>query len=431
MPTLSPPLPSRSQTQAGLPWMHALLKAFPEAPPALEAPQRTERLAARQALATLGLPGKREEAWRFTDLSLLTQIAPSPWEPAPGSTQTLTLPAPAPHSWRLSLNAWSEGCQPSWPEGFEPLLGSDLETHLGRVLEATGTAHHWSVQLNGALAEPVVALRIQPGMSACLEVVSESGQHSGVRAHRLLLVLEEGASLDLLQVHQASGPNLTSVVVEIELGRGSTLHHGLLAQGSANSALLETTAVNQAPGSHYAHTSVCSGWGLARQEPVLLQCEGQATSQLRGLHWVRGHQIADTHSRVHFAGPEGQLDQVHKVVAEEEGRSVFNGCIQVPRQGQRTHASQLSRSLLLSDRARIDTKPELEIVADDVRCTHGATISRLQQDELFYLQSRGIDAPQAARLLLRGFCEEVVAQLPDAATAWSPLSSLLQEVDRP
>jgi Fe-S cluster assembly scaffold protein SufB len=102
---------------------------------------------------------------------------------------------------------------------------------------------------------------------------------------------------------------------------------------------------------------------------------------------------------------------------------VFNGAVRVPRAAQRTDAAQLSRSLLLSDRARVDTKPELEIVADDVRCAHGATVSRLQQDELFYLQSRGIAADQAARLLLRGFCEEVLRDLPPAAAVWHPLQT--------
>jgi Fe-S cluster assembly scaffold protein SufB len=125
-----------------------------------------------------------------------------------------------------------------------------------------------------------------------------------------------------------------------------------------------------------------------------------------------------------FAGPEGRLEQLHKVVAEEAGRSVFNGAVRVPRAAQRTDAAQLSRSLLLSDRARVDTKPELEIVADDVRCAHGATVSRLQQDELFYLQSRGIGADQAARLLLRGYCEEVLRDLPPAAAIWHPLQTL-------
>jgi Fe-S cluster assembly protein SufD len=99
----------------------------------------------------------------------------------------------------------------------------------------------------------------------------------------------------------------------------------------------------------------------------------------------------------------------------------------VPRAAQRTDAAQLSRSLLLSERARIDTKPELEIVADDVHCAHGATVSQLQQDELFYLQSRGIGSAQAASLLLRGYCEEILRCLPAAAAVWQPLPTLLGE----
>jgi Fe-S cluster assembly scaffold protein SufB len=99
----------------------------------------------------------------------------------------------------------------------------------------------------------------------------------------------------------------------------------------------------------------------------------------------------------------------------------------VPRLAQRTNAAQLSRNLLLSNQARIDTKPELEIVADDVRCAHGATVTRLQQNELFYLQSRGISAAVAAGLLKRGFCQEVLRDLPAAAAGWEPLKRLLAE----
>lgn len=413
MPTLSP-LTSQAPPHPGTPWMQALLEAFSAPSPAPE----TARVAT-------GLPGRREEAWRFTDLSLLSQIAPRPLDPAPAGSADL--PAPAAHTWRLPLETCPGGAPQDWPTGIELLTGPDLSTHFSQLLADTGVEPHWITRLNQGLAPAVLALRIHPGVSTSLEVVSDAAERSGVHPHRLLLLLEEGASLDLVQVHRASGSSLTSIGIGIHLKEGARLHHALVAQGSTSSALLAGTAVHQSPGSHYSHTSVSWGWGLARQEPVILQSGGHATTQLRGLHWVREGQIADTHSRVCFAGPEGKLDQVHKVVAEETGRSVFNGCIQVPRLGQRTDASQLSRSLLLSDRARIDTKPELEIVADDVRCTHGATISRLQEDELFYLQSRGIGAPQASRLLLRSFCQEVLADLPAAAQVWNPLASLLEE----
>ena len=105
-------------------------------------------------------------------------------------------------------------------------------------------------------------------------------------------------------------------------------------------------------------------------------------------------------------------------MAADRSHSIFNGAIQVPRAAQRTDASQLSRNLLLSSRARVDAKPELEIVADDVRCAHGATVSQLQQDQLFYLRSRGVAADEAAALLLKGYCCEVVDRLPSAGLSW-------------
>jgi len=187
-------------------------------------------------------------------------------------------------------------------------------------------------------------------------------------------------------------------------------------------------AVEQEPSSDVSLVSVCQGWGVIRHEPQLIQLNGGAKSQLRALQLVQANQLADTHSCVRFNGPEGTLDQLHKVVAAGHGRSVFNGVVQVPREAQRTDAAQLSRSLLLSDRARIDTKPELEIVADDVKCAHGATVSRLQPEALFYLQSRGISPDQAAQLLLRAFCDEVICMLPSTAQAWRPLARLLDGV---
>ena len=116
-----------------------------------------------------------------------------------------------------------------------------------------------------------------------------------------------------------------------------------------------------------------------------------------------------------FAGPDGRLDQVHKALADGAGRSVFNGAVIVPRQAQRTDAAQLSRSLLLSDRARIDTKPELEIVADDVKCAHGATVGELDKTALFYLESRGLPPTMARALLTRAFLSDALASIADDA----------------
>jgi Fe-S cluster assembly protein SufD len=311
------------------------------------------------------------------------------------------------------------------PEGLTRLETGVQDALLGTVLQAAGTADSWLVRFNAALAGQVLALRVRGSVSLPLELVSDCGHGTGVRPLRLLLLLEEDASLELLQVHRATGSSLTTVVVEAQLKPRARLRHGVLAQGSDASCLLAHLAVFQAPASELDLTTVAGGWGLVRLEPAISQVQGAAVTRLRGLQVARDRQIADLHSLVRFEGPEGQLDQLQKAVVDDAGRSVFHGAVQVPQAAQRTNASQLSRNLLLSDRARVDAIPQLEIVADDVRCTHGATVTRLQQEELFYLRSRGLGADQAARLLLAGFCDEILASLPESASRWKPATDLL------
>ena len=393
-------------------WLNPWLAQLP--PPAGDLAAVQQR--GRRALAEQPLPGGRDEAWRFTDLSLLAQL---PLAPATAAEPLPALPPVQPGVLRLQLDGLSDPLAGlSLPAGLAPLSAAELAQGLGHTLAATGCEHHWPVELNHATAGRVLALRVASRARVRLELVSS--QPAALLPLRLLLVLEEKAELELSQLLLAEQPGLTSLVLEAHLARSARLEHGLVALGTPQAALLGQIALEQEPESAVALTTVTAGWGLARLEPRLSQVDGQAHSTLRGLQLVDGRQIADTHSHVHFGGPEGQLDQLHKAVAAGQGRSVFNGAVRVPRAAQRTNAAQLSRNLLLSDRARIDTKPELEIVADDVKCAHGATVSSLQTEELFYLQSRGIDADQAAGLLKRAFCEEVLRQLPAPARACCP-----------
>ena len=381
---------------------------------------------AQPSVHGLELPSRRLEDWRFTDPAPIGAIARQLLAVPPLSS----VPAPLAGTVRLDWNAPDPLAGVCLPAGITPLAGPDLEARLGGALAACAAGSpspSWLVQFDQALAPRTLALCVSASVETTLELVSDAAEGEGLLPLRLLLWVEPGARLELLEVHRSRGRNLTSVVVEAHLCEGAELRHGVLGQGHPEACLLAHFAVTQAPGSSLTQAIAASGWALARIEPRVLQQAGAATTCLRGLQRVEGRQIADTHAEVAFGGPEGRLDQLHKVVADGEGRSVFNGAVRVPRQAQRTEAAQLSRTLLLSDRARIDTKPELEIVADDVKCAHGATVSRLQQNELFYLQSRGIGAAQASRLLLRGFCEEVLAALPAAASVWQPLPTLLAE----
>ncbi len=409
-------------------WLESVLRVFePSLPAAVDESVgglEQGRTAAIDYIRRAGPPNTRQEAWRFTSLAPLLAVPP----------QLLSAPGPAPaadhppDSEVLRLY-WDGNCDPlagvDLPEGLTRLETGFQDSLLGTVIQAAGTADSWLVRFNAALTGQVLALRVRGSVSLPLELVSDCADGSGVRPLRLLLLLEEDASLDLLQVHSAAGPSLTTVVVEAKLEPRARLRHGILAQGTDASCLFAHLAVSQAPASELDLTTVAGGWGLVRLEPAISQVQGAAATRLRGLQVARDRQIADLHSLVRFEGPEGQLDQLQKAVVDDAGRSVFHGAVQVPQAAQRTNASQLSRNLLLSDRARVDAIPQLEIVADDVRCTHGATVTRLQQEELFYLRSRGLGADQAARLLLAGFCDEILASLPESASRWKPAAALL------
>jgi Fe-S cluster assembly protein SufD len=145
------------------------------------------------------------------------------------------------------------------------------------------------------------------------------------------------------------------------------------------------------------------------------QTGAQTATNLYGLSEIAHSQLADTHSLIALSHPHGTAEQLHKCIVDDAAHGVFNGKIWVPRTAQLTNASQLNRTLLLSSKARVDAKPELDIVADNVKCAHGATVSQLDANEIFYLQSRGVSADAAQRLLISGFAMDIIARLPIAS----------------
>ena len=153
----------------------------------------------------------------------------------------------------------------------------------------------------------------------------------------------------------ADGTNAHSHVIEAHLGQESQLQHGFLATSGGSASLLTHCAVEQEPRSSYALTSVVQGWSLGRLEPRVVQVDGQASTTIKGLAVTSAEQQLATHTSVRFNGPEGELDQLQKCLAADRSHTIFNGAINVPREAQRTNAAQLSRNLLLSDRARVDT----------------------------------------------------------------------------
>ena len=375
----------------------------------------------QEALARLGLPTRKHESWRLTNLGRLEAVARMPIS---GVATASDAPPRSDDVVRLVLDGVNDPLEGvTLPEGLTPLEPKELELALGRTLDRCGWSDDWLIEFNHASAQQLLALRVR-GTVPPLEITMAAA--SGLIPTRVLLVVEEKAQLELLQVFSGRGDAAHSHLLEVHLGQEAQLNHGVLACADGVASLFAQCAVEQEPRSTYTFTSVVQGWSLGRIEPRVIQVDGQASTTLKGLAVADAEQQLAVHTSVCFEGPDGELDQLQKCLAAGRSHTIFNGAINVPRKAQRTNAAQLSRNLLLSDRARVDTKPELEIVADDVRCAHGATVSQLQEDELFYLRSRGIGASDAAALLLRGACQEVVEKLPEHATAWRPLERVLK-----
>ena len=381
----------------------------------LEPVQRRGRL----ALSEQGFPSRKQESWRLTDLTRLEALFQlSLADQRSHRSSADSWPSAPEQALRLVIDGSQDPLQGvTLPAGISLLEGAELQQALGHTLSRCRCASDWSVELNHGVSQQILALRIR-GNVPPIELVMLAADAMLVPT-RVLLLVEEKAELEFLQVVSAQGQAAHSHLLEIHLGQESKVNHGLLALGDGQEALLANLAVEQESRSHYSFVSVSQGWSFGRLEPRVVQVDGQASTSIHGLSVTAVDQQFAVHTAVRFEGPEGTLDQVQKTIAADRSHSIFNGAIQVPRPAQRTNASQLSRSLLLSGRARVDAKPELEIVADDVRCTHGATVSQLQEDQLFYLRSRGITQSSAAALLLRGYCKEVLDRLPlDASQRW-------------
>ncbi|MDY6785900.1 MAG: Fe-S cluster assembly protein SufD [Cyanobacteriota bacterium] len=238
---------------------------------------------------------------------------------------------------------------------------------------------------------------------------------------RALILAETGASLSLIEQYAGIGEcasysentsYFTNSVMEVFASPNARIHHTRYQHESARGFHIGKTAVSQGRNSYYACHAVSLGAKLSRHNLEMWQKGEQTETHLKGLTAIANQQIADTHSAINLNYPYGSVDQLHKCIADDSAHAIFNGKVIVPKLAQLTNAAQLNRNLLLSPKARVDTKPELQITADNVKCTHGATISQIDADELFYLQTRGINSESARNLLLDAFAAEILDELP-------------------
>jgi Fe-S cluster assembly protein SufD len=229
---------------------------------------------------------------------------------------------------------------------------------------------------------------------------------------RVLIVNEEGSKATVIESHVGSdGTYFSNSVAEIVVADQARLTHYVVQNQGAGAYHLATTNAQVNRGSVYDATAITLGAKLSRHDiSVALQGEG-AECWVDGLYIVGDGQHADTHSVIHHLQRHGASHQLYKGILDGKSHAVFNGKVFVHVDAQGTDARQTNRNLLLSNEARVDTKPQLEIFADDVKCAHGATVGQLEEEELFYLVSRGLHTELARNLLTYGFAEEVIAKI--------------------
>jgi Fe-S cluster assembly protein SufD len=193
------------------------------------------------------------------------------------------------------------------------------------------------------------------------------------------------------------------------------VRHVKLQREALTAFHIASTAVVLGKDANYASGTVSLGARISRHNVNVLQQGEGASCRMDGLALVSGRQLADTHTAIEHARPNGTSSQLHKTIVGDAAHAVFNGKILVRPGAQLTDSAQQSRNLLLSARARVDTKPQLEIFADDVKCAHGATVGQLDAEQLFYLKSRGLPEARARNLLTYAFGAEVIDRLPVAS----------------
>ncbi len=229
----------------------------------------------------------------------------------------------------------------------------------------------------------------------------------------MLLVAGENSKSTVIEsyVGAEEAPYFTNAVVELVLMDGARVEHYKVQRESARAFHIATTTADLGPNSSYDATTINFGAELSRHDfNVTMDHEG-AECWVDGLYLVGTGQHTDTHSVIDHRKPHCTSHQLYKGILDGKSRAVFNGKVFVRHDAQKTDAMQTNKNLLLSNEARVDTKPQLEILADDVKCAHGAAVGQIDEDELFYLEARGIHPDLARNLLTYGFAEEVIGKI--------------------
>ncbi|MFQ5847866.1 MAG: Fe-S cluster assembly protein SufD [Candidatus Methylomirabilales bacterium] len=415
---------------------------------------RPVRQAAIARFAALGFPSTRDEDWRFTNVAPLAQIAFKPpgesgIELAPRELEQFRIPGLT----GIHLIFVNGRYAPALSSSGSPGRGVSvrslaeafrddrdvLEQHLARSADG---GHDAFAALNTAFMEDGAFVHVSRGTVVaepiCLLYVSTPTNDPIVTHPRNVILLDEDCQAVIVEDYVSLGAEVyfSNVLTEVVVGQSSVLSHYLIERESQQAFNISTLRVEQGRSSTVVSHTVLVGGGLVRNNvhPVLAGEGGDCL--INGLFMGTGRQHMDNFMRVEHASPHCDSRQFYQGILDGCSHGVFSGRIIVHKDAQKTDAKQTNKNLLLSQEAQIDTKPQLEIYADDVKCTHGATIGQIDEDAIFYLRSRGIRADAARALLLFAFANESLERmkvepirdyLATLVAQWLPEGRLLEE----
>lgn len=414
---------ARAELEARLQALCREAEANAEAEPAQRAFAACRR-AGRDAFQRTGLPGRRQEEWRYTKLTPLE--GPAWYLPQDDAeVDRARMEALAAPIFTCGLAVFVNGYR---RQALSGLPAGDVEVS---PLEAAGGSlpgglvdmkQHPFAALNAALAQQGVLVRVPEGAAldhpVHLLFVCAARRDASLSSPRILVEACPGSRAVVVQDHVAvdgGRTHFTNAVTEVHVREGASLDLVLLQREGENDMHISNTAVRMERGARFAAHTITLGGRLVRNDlGVTLEAPG-ADCTLNGLFLGAGRRVIDNHTLVDHAAPHATSRELYKGVLADDARGVFRGRVIVRPGAQGSDASQHNPNLLLGDGAEVDTKPQLEIHADDVKCSHGCAIGRSDEDALFYLRSRGIDKEQAQLLLTQGFASDVLQMLPERA----------------
>ncbi|HSB55808.1 MAG TPA: Fe-S cluster assembly protein SufD [Gemmatimonadales bacterium] len=383
----------------------------------------------REHFGRTGIPTSRDEDWRFNNLAPLAgadfRLAPA--DAAVRVEEIRPFLAPLPNASTLvfvngryvpglsSICDRDTGVTVSSLNAAFATHGDLVRRHLAQYdLPARGGFS----SLNTAFIHDGLFVHVAAGADAGAPIHAvfvTSARGEGAATHlRNLILIDAGARASVIEsyIGLTGGSYLTTAVTEAVVAPGAFLEHTKIQRESEQAYHIGTTHLHQDRESRSESFSVSFGAALCRNNLDMVLDGPDVNSQLFGMYMGRGRQELDNHTSILHAHPNCGTREVYKGILDDRSHGIFNGKIYVTPEAQKTDAKQTNRALLLSDTARIDTKPQLEIFADDVKCTHGATVGSLDPLALFYLKSRGVGAAQARKILTYAFAAEVLEEIP-------------------